>query len=181
VGLDTRFLPIFRKSIFGMHHRDSQGLLADNAAMVGGLFLKRMLRKLALHGIGILAAACMVTGCNGPAEAPKAAPGTVQILSVGEMHFSQSSPALTVKYQTTLKIDDVPALRKEADVVFERFRPQAEQQGLTNAILSANDVPHGFIFTQNSSYNFVYKKDPDGSWHCTNRVEDSKAPSKPNE
>jgi hypothetical protein len=139
-----------------------------------------MPRTFALHGIGILAAVVMLTGCNGPAEAPKATPGTVQILSVGEMHFSQSSPALTVKYQTTLKIDDVPALRKEADGVFERFRPQAEQQGFTNAILSANDVPHGFIFTQNSSYNFIYEKGPDGSWHCTNGQQDSKVPSKPN-
>lgn len=91
--------------------------------------------------------------------------GTIGILSVTEMHFSNSDPALMLKYETTHWLDDKVALQKEAAEVWTLFEPMVEKRGFHNAILSANDAPRGVIITTNSSYSFVYKKDADGTWH----------------
>jgi hypothetical protein len=72
-----------------------------------------------------------------------------------------------LKYQTNKPINDTDALRKEAEEIWEKFRPQVERQGFRNAVLSANDRPKGFILTSNSTYNFVFDQKPDGSWHCS--------------
>jgi hypothetical protein len=92
---------------------------------------------------------------------------TVEVLGITVMHFTNSSPALMLKYQTTKPIEDPAVLRKEAGEIWDKFRPQVEQQSFKNAILSANDAPKGFIFTSNSTYNFVFDEKADGSWHCS--------------
>ncbi|HEY9125609.1 MAG TPA: hypothetical protein VIM62_00700 [Acidobacteriaceae bacterium] len=93
--------------------------------------------------------------------------GAVEVLGIVAIHFTNGPPALMLKYQTTKAIDDKTELREEAGEVWDKFRPQVEKQGYKNAILSANDAPTGFIFTSNSTYNFVFDQRPDGSWHCS--------------
>jgi hypothetical protein len=92
------------------------------------------------------------------------------------MHFSSGPSALRLRYQTSKSINDLPGLRKQAQEVWGSFCPKVEQQGFRNAVLSAgfrnavlsaNDAPKGFILTTNSSYNFVFDRSPDGSWHCS--------------
>lgn len=39
----------------------------------------------------------------------------VNVIAVGQINFANDSPALMLKYQTDLKISDLPALRKEVD------------------------------------------------------------------
>ena len=108
-------------------------------------------------------------GCEGPKLQEMKLPsgGSIGILNVTSMRFSNGPPALMLKYQTTKPINDTDALRKEAEEVWTEFRPQVEQQGFRNAVLSANDPPKGFILTRNSTYNFVFDRRSDGSWHCS--------------
>jgi hypothetical protein len=90
------------------------------------------------------------------------------VLGVGKIYFSESSPALMLKYQTEISIDDVPALTKEADEIWSVFVKDVENAQLTAGIVSANSKPTGTIFTQTKSYNFVYMRKSDGKWSRTN-------------
>jgi len=110
-----------------------------------------------------------LVGCHAVPQTRKLQSGTeIIILTMGPMHFSNDDTALMLKYQTTLKLDDIPNLRREADEVWAKFRPQVERAGFKAAVLSANDAPRGFILTQNSTYNFVFKQNAESEWHCTN-------------
>jgi hypothetical protein len=90
------------------------------------------------------------------------------VLGVGKIYFSESSPALMLKYQTEISIDDVPALVKEADEIWSVFVRDVENAQLTAGIVSANSKPTGVIITRTKSYNFVYMRKPDGKWSRTN-------------
>jgi hypothetical protein len=85
-------------------------------------------------------------------------------MGMGRINFSQGAPALMLKYQTDLKITDKVALRSEADEIWPLFRNDVERANLNEAIISANEIPHGFLITSNKGYNFVYKKSADGTW-----------------
>jgi hypothetical protein len=63
-----------------------------------------------------------------------------------------------LKYQTDLKISDLPALRKEVEEIWSVFKADVERANLTNAIISANEVPQGLIIKNANGYNFVLKK-----------------------
>lgn len=71
-----------------------------------------------------------------------------------------------LQYQTDLKVADKAALRAEADEIWPVFKVDVERANLKNAIISANEVPQGFIIKRGNSYNFVYEKNADGVWHC---------------
>lgn len=91
----------------------------------------------------------------------------VRILDVRKLTFSNSAPAVMIKYQTKLKIDDLRALRKEAEEVWPNFKAEAEKHGLKNAVLSANESPKevlGAIVTGNQGYNFPFTRFDDGTW-----------------
>jgi hypothetical protein len=99
----------------------------------------------------------------------------VRVMSIGQINFSQSAPALMLTYQTDLKVADKAALRSEADEIWSVFRNDVESANLNAAIISANEIPHGFIVKRGNSYNFVYQKRADGTWHC---LDDSAPQSK---
>lgn len=88
----------------------------------------------------------------------------VKVIAVGQIHFQNDSPALMLKYQTDLKISDTAALRKEVEEIQAAFKMEVEQAKLTNAIISANEAPHGLILKTATGFNFVYKKSADGRW-----------------
>ncbi len=71
-----------------------------------------------------------------------------------------------LQYQTDYKVSDKAALRKEADEIWLYFKTDAEKGNFTSAIISANEVPRGVIFKNSSGYNFVFEKNPDGTWRC---------------
>src|SRR3954454_24524591 len=89
----------------------------------------------------------------------------VKIISVGTMYFSADDPALMLKYQTDLSISDVVDLTAEADDIWPTFKKDVERAGLKNAIVSATSPSSGGFVSRTTSYNFVYKKAADGSWH----------------
>jgi hypothetical protein len=113
--------------------------------------------------------ALILCACSSPKLAERKLPSgdSIGVIAVTAIHFNNGPPALMLKYQTSKPIQDTVALRKQADEIWLSFRPQVEQGGFKNAILSANDPPQGFIFTHNSTYNFVFDQKADGSWHCS--------------
>src|SRR5216683_2010353 len=67
----------------------------------------------------------------------------VIVLNVGKISFSNDPPALMLKYQTELSIDDKELLRKEVEEIWEQFQMDVEKEGLGQAIVSANETPTG--------------------------------------
>ena len=88
----------------------------------------------------------------------------VGVLSEMTMHFSNESPALMLKYQTQLHVSDRAATRREADELWTIFKPEVEKGNFDSAILSANEVPTGTFIQNSNTYNFVYRKQGDGTW-----------------
>jgi len=80
------------------------------------------------------------------------------------MHFTQAPPALVLSYQTDLKINQTEALRKEVGDIWKDFQKDVDQAKLASAIIMANEVPSGRLVQRGRSYNFVFKRNPDGSW-----------------
>ena len=73
---------------------------------------------------------------------------------------------MILQYQTDLKVADKAALRDEADEIWPVFRIDVERANLKSAVISANEIPQGFIIKRGNAYNFVYEQDPNGVWHC---------------
>jgi hypothetical protein len=88
----------------------------------------------------------------------------VIVLSVGRVSFPNDPPALMLKYQTDIKISNKELLRTEVEEIWEQFQLDVEKEGLTQAIVSANEPPTGGLIQHNRTYNFVYKKMPTGKW-----------------
>jgi len=99
----------------------------------------------------------------------------VKVIAVGQINFSNDSPALMLKYRTDLKISDAAALRKEVEEIRTMFKTDVEQAKLTNAIISANEVPQGLIVKTANGFNFVYKKSADGKWQLVDDAEKPQA------
>jgi len=80
------------------------------------------------------------------------------------MFFTKGDPALMLKYQTDLSLDDKQALRMEAEDIWKEFRLNVEQAGLKNAIISAHETPKGLIIKKSRGVNFVVNKNDSGVW-----------------
>ena len=83
---------------------------------------------------------------------------------MGPVVFTKGPPALMLRYRTATPLSDVPALRVEADELWNRFIVDVERGHYVGAVISANgpDQGHGMI-TKGAGYNFIFKKD-DQSW-----------------
>jgi len=90
----------------------------------------------------------------------------IRVIGMGQINFSQGAPAMILQYQTDLKVADKAALRDEADEIWPVFRIDVERANLKSAVISANEIPQGFIIKRGNAYNFVYEQDPTGVWHC---------------
>lgn len=58
----------------------------------------------------------------------------------------------------------IKVLGAEVDEIWAAFRLDVERATVKNAIIAANEPPHGRFITTNRSFNFVFKKSPDGTW-----------------
>jgi len=117
--------------------------------------------------VGLLMALSLCAGCGGgPPTRPQALTSgrTIRVISVGQMHFQKSGPALVLSYQTDLKIDQAAELRREVTEVWRDFRKEAERSKMAAAIIMVNEVPTGRFIQQGRSYNFVFERKPDGTW-----------------
>ena len=110
---------------------------------------------------------CFAVGCaSGPRYQLKKLPSgkEIKMLSLTTMTYSSGPPAVIFKYQTDLAIDDVAALRAEANEIMGVLAVDAERANVTRAMVSASDEPKGMVFKQVKSYNFLFEKRPDGTW-----------------
>jgi hypothetical protein len=87
----------------------------------------------------------------------------IKVLTLMTVSVPSYPSVLMLKYQTDLPIDDAPALQAEADEVMEGLKVDAEQAKVARAIVSANE-PRRLIFMRGKSHNFLYLKQPDGTW-----------------
>jgi hypothetical protein len=90
----------------------------------------------------------------------------IKILSMGKMHFAKDLPALTLKYQTDISIENVDLLRQEVEEIWPVFRVNAERSGLSKAIVMATSPPirKALILSTTRSYNFIATKRENGTW-----------------
>ena len=86
------------------------------------------------------------------------------MLGIGKINFKASDPALMLKYQTDLHMDDTSALHAEAQRIWAEFRKDAERAKVQSAIVSANSAPTSGIVSHGRVHNFVYQRSGDGSW-----------------
>jgi hypothetical protein len=91
---------------------------------------------------------------------------TVEILAVGPMHFTKSPPALFLRYQSALSLDDPAAARKEVDEIWQHLVGDADRGKFENAVIQANSPQTGFIIKTGKSYGFVFTK-VDGIWRTS--------------
>jgi hypothetical protein len=116
----------------------------------------------------IVLALLLLTGC-GASEAPYQtvtlpSGKKVAVLGIGQIGFSNDTPALMLKYQTDISLDDKASLENEVDEIWGSFRVDVEKALLVNGIVSANERPKGFIVTTSRARNFVFKRGGDGQW-----------------
>ena len=88
----------------------------------------------------------------------------VRVLSVMPIRFQNGETTLMLKYETVLKVEDTTRIRAEVKDIWSAFRVDAESAHVTSAIISALEIPSGFIVKNAKGYNFVFERAPDGSW-----------------
>lgn len=90
----------------------------------------------------------------------------VKVLGFGPVTYTGGSKdkTLMLSYRTDLKVSDRAAVKKEVDEIWPVFRENAEKGGFTSAVISANELPHGWILEKGNSFNFVYIRNADGTW-----------------
>jgi hypothetical protein len=123
---------------------------------------------------GLLSSLVMLAGCTKPkphVEIRKLASGEeVKVLGISKLKMSTSGPALVLRYQTDLNMDDESAVHGEAERIWAEFRKDAEQAQVQNAIVSANAPPDGEgVITHTRTYNFVFERTADGFWREVSR------------
>jgi hypothetical protein len=96
---------------------------------------------------------------------------TIKVLSISRIEYSKGVPALMVRYQTTLSVEQHKALSAEVDDVFQAAQKQVERDGFHEAIISSNEVPHGIILTTSRMFNFIFERGADGKWTRIGRTE----------
>jgi hypothetical protein len=97
---------------------------------------------------------------------------TIKILSVSRIEYSKGVPALMVRYQTSLSVEEQrKALSDEVDDVFTVAQKQVDRDGFHEAIISSNEVPKGMFVTANRMLNFIFEKGSDGKWTRLGRSE----------
>lgn len=88
----------------------------------------------------------------------------IHVVSIGVMYFSKDKPAWMLKYETKTSFDDVPTLRQEAQEIWEYYKTTVEHAGREAAILSANEPRPNTPIWKTRGYNFVVRRQPDGTW-----------------
>jgi hypothetical protein len=91
-------------------------------------------------------------------------PGTYKVTAIYEMHFSADEPALVLEYETAIPIDDMAALRREVEGIWEDFRPRVEKAGLKFGAIRATHYESGLVFRRGRGYGFAFAKGADGQW-----------------
>ncbi len=88
----------------------------------------------------------------------------VKVLSIHPLTFGDGTTSMVLAYQTDLKITDSASLRKEVQEIRFFFRDEVNRANVRGAVISANEVPTGFIINHYNTFNFVFQKNQDSTW-----------------
>jgi len=75
-----------------------------------------------------------------------------------------NDPAVVLRYETTLPLENAAAVRTEAGEVWEKLRSQIETEGAHGAVLQPTGSVEGWVFPFASSRKFAWKKNEAGEW-----------------
>jgi hypothetical protein len=127
--------------------------------------MRRRINFIFVAAIGFLLAVTSYVYSQTPSFTEKTLPSgrVIKAAGVTQINFKNGSSALMLKYYTDINIDDSAALRKEVEDIWQSFRADIEDTGISSAIISANEMPKGII-SKTRGYNFVFTKNKDGSW-----------------
>ena len=118
--------------------------------------------------LNLLVILSLLAGCSSgqPAYTEMRLPSgkLIKVLGAGRLQFAQNDSALMLRYQCDCTLDDKEAVQKEVDEIWAALRPDVERAKFENAIIAANEPPQGRFITTNRSFNFVFRKSPDGTW-----------------
>ncbi|MFI5303266.1 MAG: hypothetical protein ACHQYP_00600 [Nitrospiria bacterium] len=88
---------------------------------------------------------------------------TVEIMGIGPTQSDHGESTLTLRYRTSIPLNNAVSLRKEADEIWDRFEVDVDNAGYQQAIVSANEPNIGGGKDQYRTLNFVFVK-KSGSW-----------------
>jgi hypothetical protein len=88
----------------------------------------------------------------------------VKIIGEARVHLQNSIPAIMLKYETDISIDDFSSLKQEAEEVWKDFKDEVEKKGYTTAVLSADHFSNVGKIRDGKGYNFVLIKNRAGTW-----------------
>ena len=93
----------------------------------------------------------------------------IKILGISKLYSKNDGnpPALALKYQTDIDIDDLNLLRKEAEEIWPVFRVDVEKARLSNAVLMATSPPFTqfLFFSRTRGYGFTASQRENGTWN----------------
>jgi hypothetical protein len=116
----------------------------------------------------ILVALAVLAGCSSAPHytVKKFSSGReIKILGMGPIRLGNGTTTLMFNYQTDLDISNIEGLKAEADDIWSVLKYDVAKNNFDSAVISAHDVPKGFLIKNGHSYNFVYEKGADGNWH----------------
>jgi hypothetical protein len=116
----------------------------------------------------VLTASLWCSGCSGPDSKPITLPSGRQIHVTGivPLHFPNGETALVLNCETDIAMDDMAALRKQADEIWGIFKQDVENAHLTKGIINVVHPEGSRWLTHSKGCGFVFVKRADGEWHC---------------
>lgn len=131
-----------------------------------------VIAKLVWRAVCMAFAMVFLAGCtsNNKQGKPFTLPSgrVVRILTIAPLHYTNGNPpSLMLRYETDLKVSDMPALTNEADDIWKVLQIDADRGNFSSAIVSAIEAPQGFIMKESKGFNFVYTKGNDGVWRSS--------------
>ncbi len=89
---------------------------------------------------------------------------TIRVLSLQRMTFSKGPPAIVLRYETDLRLDDQEKLTAEVDKIAPDVLREAEKAGLSDAAIISCEKPSGWPIYHSRNYGFTWAKNAAGSW-----------------
>jgi tetratricopeptide (TPR) repeat protein len=103
----------------------------------------------------------------------------IKLLAVRPLSFPKNQlTALKLVYEADKDLSDHAALAEEADDIWELFQFDVERAGLSAAIISARRVTSGSSPQTFEEYSFLFRKDGNEKWKCTNKDVTPGSPAK---
>lgn len=88
---------------------------------------------------------------------------SVRLLALAQT-APDGEPAVVLRYETMLALQDATAIRNEAQEVWQRLRSQIEDEGAQAVILQATGSVDGWVFPFASSRKYGWKRGNGGQW-----------------